>query len=153
MVHANVLFNEEKKGYDKEQVSLYIKKLSKAYQSAYNENMVLQKKYDDLLLEQGKLKTREPEELDSGMVTKILMDTEMLAQKIINDANNEAIKAKMAAKMLIDEANAESARIMARAKINFDKIQEIMGQTASKVQSLLIAEQRGDEQGDFKVIG
>jgi len=145
MAGTNVVFKEAIRGYDKEQVDLYITKLSEAYKSAYNENQALQKKCAGLLVECEKPGAQEQNELNSGIIAKTLINTEILARKIIADAHTEAAKAKATAKTTLDEANAEAARIVVRAKLNYEQIQEIMEQTAGKVQSLLTTDEPKDE--------
>ena len=113
MANANVIFKESTNGYDKEQVNLYISKLAEAYKGVYSENQVL----------------REQKNPNSDIIAKTLMDTEILAQKIIANAHKEA------------------ARIIVRAKTNYEQIQEIIEQTAGKVQSLLTIDVSGTENG------
>ena len=141
MAGTNVVFKEAIRGYDKEQVDLYVKKLSEAYRGAYNENRALQEKCAGLLEECEKLDAHEQTGLHPDIITKTLLDTEMLARKIIADAHAEVAKAKATAKKTLDDANSEAARIIVRAKVNFEQIQEIMEQTADKVQSLLTVDE------------
>ena len=155
MVSTNISFTKEKNGYDRQQVDNYIKKLSEAYQTTYYEYLDISGKYKSLLEESEKQDKQEQVELSPDVIAKTLINTEMLAQKIIADAQAEATavlaearkslsnskeetaKAKEAAKKIIDDANEEAEMAAARARESFEKAQKVMKQAAYEVEELL----------------
>jgi len=96
MFNANKLFANEKNGYQKAQVDNYISKISEAYQAAYSDNQALQEMCNTRIEDYKKLAA-----------------AEMLAQKIIKEAQAEAERMKAEAEEIINEAFNEAARIVA----------------------------------------
>jgi len=135
-----------------EQVDKYISKLSEAYQEAYDENTAIRERYNALLDDFKKLGSQEQGEMNPEI---LLMYAEMLAQKIIADAQAQAAKTKAEAQKVfadtnamaaqvkaesqksLSEANAEAAKIVMRARKNIEQAYKIMEQTCSKVQNML----------------
>ena len=94
---TEIFFPEQKLGYDKDQVDSYIIKLTKAYQTLFDEYQTVSGKYNDLLGEYKKQESRVEEKaekpgLNVDLIAKVLVDAEILAQKIIADAKEEAAK-------------------------------------------------------------
>ena len=138
MTNTNIYFTEERKGYDKKQVDSYIKKLSEAYQTTFDEYKEINDKYENLLVDCNQQNEndnkQESTELNSEIITKALLNAEKLAQsitvdaraeaaavkseaqKIVDSAKNEASTAKKAAQRIINEANAEAIMIKEAAK-------------------------------------
>ena len=89
-------FSEEKNGYSKEEVDKYIGKLNDEYQLAFVENRTLVDKYEELFLKyqlleaEGQSTMDEQLETNADIITKTLLDAEVMAQKIIRDARMEA---------------------------------------------------------------
>ena len=152
MTNSKIIFPEVMKGYDREQVDKYISKLSEAYQEAYDENTAIRERYNNLLEDFKKLSSQEQAELNPEI---ILMYAEMLAQKIIADAQADAAQAKAEAQKIfadtnaaaaqaraeaqrmLNDANTTAARIVVRARRNIEQAQEIMEQTVQRIHSLL----------------
>ncbi|MCL2030484.1 MAG: hypothetical protein FWG93_02960 [Oscillospiraceae bacterium] len=152
---GKVYFTEEKNGYDREQVNHYIRMLSEAYTGVYNEYRALQGRYNGLLEKAGTPDTQARAGMDPEIAAKTLMNTEMLAQKIISEAQTEAAAAKAearraaedasaaveqahaAADKIIGDANSEAGRILERAKKNLDQAHKTMGHAASEIYRLL----------------
>ena len=152
---TSIHFTKEKNGYDRAQVDSYIKKLSEAYQTTYYEYLDISGKYKSLLEEREKPSAQEQSELSPDVVAKTLINTEVLAQKIIADAQVEATaiikgahktvadanavttEAKEDAQRIKHEANAEADLIVAQARENFEKARRIMEQAAAEVGKLL----------------
>jgi cell division septum initiation protein DivIVA len=152
---TGIFFTEEKNGYDREQVDGYIHKLSEAYQKAFSEYEDLRGKYNSLLEDCKNLDLQERTGLNSDIIAKTLIHTELLAQKIIEGAHAEAAKVKSDAKIIINQANAEAAKVKAeaqkavdeahseaakigvRARRNHDEAQKVLAQAANEVQKLL----------------
>jgi cell division septum initiation protein DivIVA len=132
--NENIFFPEVRNGYDRGQVDKYINKLSEAYQAAYDENTAIWDRYNTLLAEYNKLNIHEQIELNSDVVTKTLIYAEMLAQKIITDAHEEAERARGEMQKIIADANTEA---VVRARKNLEQAHEIMQEAISKVESLL----------------
>ena len=92
MTKTEIVFTEEKNGYAKDEVDNYVEKISEAYQKAYGEYQTVCDNYKKLydtynsLLEESKM-TNVPRQtgLNSEIIAKTLMDTEILAQKIIDN--------------------------------------------------------------------
>jgi DivIVA domain-containing protein len=132
MSAVEISFAKQFNGYDKEQVDYYIENLTEAYQTAYEEYNAVCEKYNSLLEKYKTLGEQQKQNKASvDIVSKMLVDAETLAQKIISDANAEAEKTmtetqimsqkikedactdkaavKMQAQKLIDDANTEVA--------------------------------------------
>jgi cell division septum initiation protein DivIVA len=89
---AEIYFTEEKNGYDKEQVDSYILRLTDAYQKAYNEYRTTCDKYNALMQDYKKLEAEKQTELNASVIARTLIDSERLAQEIIDNAYNEEAK-------------------------------------------------------------
>ena len=155
MIGTNISFAKEKNGYDREQVDSYIKKLSDAYQTTYLEYLDISGKYKSLLEEREKPNAQGAAELSPDVIAKTLINTEMLAQKIITDAqaeatelikdarkavngaNDETAKAKEEARRIVNDANAEADRMAAQARESFEQARKIMEQAAKEVEKTL----------------
>ena len=89
-----VVFSDKKNGYDKSQVDEYIKKITDAYQGAYNENVAMREKYDSLLADYKKLEAqnRQKAQNEAEIVAKALIEGENVAKKIIAKARSEEAK-------------------------------------------------------------
>lgn len=148
-------FLEERNGYDREQVDSYISKLSNAYQTAYNEYQDVSGKYNSLLDDCKELDIQERTGLNSDIIAKTLMNTEILAQKIIADAHAEAVNVKRELRQMIADANAEvekaqadaqdviaaahaeASEIVLQAKKNLERANMMIKQAVSEVRRLL----------------
>ena len=163
MIGTNISFAKEKNGYDIEQVNSYIKKIGEAYQTTYYEFLDISGKYKSLLEDCGNSDKKEPTGMNPDVAAKTLINTEMLAQKIISEAQAEATaavaesrrikdsadaeisKAKEAAQKIIDEAYAEAAKARADAqKITND---------AQNEADLLVARVRVDIERARRIMG
>ena len=116
MVGTTISFAKEKNGYDRAQVDSYITKISEAYQTTYNEFLDISNKYMSLLEESENTKKQEQTELSPDVIAKTLLNTEMLAQKIIVDAKTEATATISEANEIINSAKAEEAEARATAR-------------------------------------
>ena len=155
MTGTNISFMKERNGYSKEQVDNYIKKLSEAYQTTYNEFLDISGKYKSLLDNRERSDKPEQTGLNPDIAAKTLINTEMLAQKIIadaqadataimseaskirSDAETEAAKAKEAAQKTIDDANSEAALMVNQVRKNIEQAYKTMEQAANEVNGLL----------------
>ena len=122
MENTSNSFEKERKGYKREQVDSYIKKLGDAYQSTYDEYQEINGKYNELLEYCGKLSIQEQPAVRSAITAKTLKFSEMIAQKIIMDAQseaariiNEALNLKNAAQAVLNEATEASSKIVSNA--------------------------------------
>ena len=163
MVSTNVGFTNEKNGYDKEQVDNYIKKISEAYQTTYYEYLDVSDKYKSLSEEREKPIVQEQPSANSDIIAKTLINTELLAQKIIAeaqaeattviaqankilaDANAETVNAKEAAQRAIDAASAEAAMIVDQARKDVKQARRIMEQAVLETERLLAFQMRDNE--------
>jgi len=102
---SKISFNNQTNGYDIAQVDAYIKSISEAYQSAYEQYYIICKRYNQLLENFKKLQTREQSRPSAEVISNTLLDAEVLSKKIIADAKAEAEKIRKAA--YIDKAAAE----------------------------------------------
>ena len=119
MIGTNITFTREKNGYDREQVDSYIKKVSDAYQTTYYEYLDINSKYSKLVEEREKAGAEENQErpgMNSEIAAKTLINTEMLAQKIIADAQAEATAVIDESRKSIADAQAEAAALKEEAR-------------------------------------
>jgi cell division septum initiation protein DivIVA len=84
-----IIFGEQKNGYNKDQVDKYIRKLTEAYETAYKEYTNIRDKHNDLLQEHGKLEAGNQNSLNSEIIAKTLLDAEKLSKDIIESARAE----------------------------------------------------------------
>lgn len=164
MTTTDVFFSKHFNGYNKKEVDLYIEKLAQAYQTAYEEYTAVCAKYDRLLEDYNTLdEQREQSKLKAEILTKALVDTETLAQKIIADAYVEADRVKaeaqvaekaaqkireeayfektiaqVQARRLIDYAQDEADQIGLHARQNLEQSYISVQQIIGKLQELLI---------------
>ena len=108
MTNTGVSFERQFKGYNREQVDQYIASLAQAYQIAYDEYNSVCCKYSDLLEENEGLKEQNQNTPSADVLSKTLVNAELLAQKIIEDAKAESenmrAKAQADSKKIIDDA-------------------------------------------------
>ena len=143
---SGVSFQKQFNGYDRDEVDRYIKNISEAYQTAFDEYTAVCDERDKLLEECKELGAeREQNKSNATVIAKTLIDAETLVQKIIADAHAEADKiieeaqaaaqktrddaytenavAKIQAQKTISEANAEAAGIRDQANGLIDNAQ------------------------------
>lgn len=88
---SQVNFGKERGGYDRQQVDSYVELLGNAYEQVSQQYITLQNKYKALFQGYHKLKTESSQRgADEMVITKTLIDAEMMAQKIIATAQAEA---------------------------------------------------------------
>ncbi|MCL2337077.1 MAG: DivIVA domain-containing protein [Firmicutes bacterium] len=119
---AEVIFATQSEGYNKTDVDNYISKLREAYQTAYHENQTISSKYEALMQDYQKLEAEKQGGLNAEVITKVLLDAEILARKII------------------DEACVEADKITGQAQKNIDRIYDAMGEVVAEAQKLLLSE-------------
>ncbi|MCL2002563.1 MAG: DivIVA domain-containing protein [Oscillospiraceae bacterium] len=134
MESGSITFANEANGYNKAQVDSYITKISEAYQATYKEYLNLNGKYERLLETRESAKEDGASGQESGIAVKTLMNTEILAQRILDDARAEA---KEAAQRIINDAKTDAAMTAHRAKKSFELAQRTMEQAASEVERIL----------------
>jgi cell division septum initiation protein DivIVA len=116
---SEIYFNEQRNGYDKNQVDSYINKLTEAYQMAYNEYLAVCDRYNELMVEYKKLESEKQAGKETSVMSKTLIDSEKLANEIINDAYNE------------------KSKIIEQTKKNLDYVYAKIGQSINEVQNFL----------------
>lgn len=129
---VEIIFAEQENGYDKEQVDTYVERLSTAYQIAYDEYDAICEKYNTLIEEYEKLQSRRQYETKSNVTVKTLMNAEVLAQNIIDDANREA------------------RRVANNVRKNIEGVKNTMKQMEGEVQKLLELNYLESKEIDFK---
>jgi DivIVA domain-containing protein len=166
MPKADVAFDKQFNGYDRDQVDEYIKNLTTAYQTAYDEYQTVCAKYNELLESFQEMEARERARPDADVISKTLVTTEMFAQKILADAKAEAERirlesqieaeaaktaarkltddaavtaaaAKQLAQKMIAEAQDEAVRIEVRAKGSVDLANDEIAQLINKMHGLM----------------
>ena len=115
MIGTNISFTKEKNGYDRKQVDSYIKKISEAYEKNYYEFLDVSGKYKSLLEEHKSSDNRESAGMNPDIAAKTLINTEMLAQKIIADAQAEANAILEKAGKIVDDAKIEAEKVKEEA--------------------------------------
>ncbi|MCL2517674.1 MAG: DivIVA domain-containing protein [Oscillospiraceae bacterium] len=118
-----ISFAEQKNGYDKDQVDNYILKLTGAYQRTYEEYIATCEKYNTLMEDFKQLEEEKQIGINSNVVSKVLMDSEKLAQDIVETAYK-----------IIANAYTEEARIVEKARRNFEQANEKIEQAMSEAQ-------------------
>ena len=154
MTDTNIRFEVEKKGYSKEQVDSYIKKLSDAYQTTYDEYLEINNKYNELLEYCGNTSVQVQSNAHAAIMANTLKYTEILAQKIIEDAQTEATlmmteaqntrteaemvlnEAKDTAQNIIINAETDAAMIAIQVRKNLEMAYTTMGQAATEVEKM-----------------
>jgi len=127
MTTTNIAFTERTNGYDKDQVDNYIGKIGQSYQELYDDYQNLNNRFESLTDDYFKLvdkcsnlekdRERRPDSreqqhqgLNPDIISKVLVDVELLARKIEDDARAEAAEIVSEAKKTTDEANLEAAK-------------------------------------------
>lgn len=121
---TKIEFAEEKNGYDKDQVDNYIHKLTSAYQKTYEEYLATCEKYNSLNEAYKRLEEENQIGVNTDVVTKVLADSEKLAQELVETAYK-----------IIANAYNEEARIVEKAKRNFEQVNEKIEQAMSEAQN------------------
>ena len=140
MNENEIKFAKRIRGYDIDAVNRRVRELTNAYQTAYAEYTAACAKYNELLGEYNAAGGGKNQiEQNAEVIAKMFVDTELMAQRILEDAKAEADKrigeardiaqkivedanfeqtaAAMHAKKLIDDAGAETARARERARL------------------------------------
>jgi len=154
MTETHIGFEIEKKGYKREQVDSYIKKLSDAYQTTYDEYQEINNKYNELLEYCGNTSAQLQPSTHAAIMANTLKYTEILAQKIIADAQAEASQiltdaqnaknevetvvseAKETAQNIIMSAETDAAMVAIQVRKNLELAYNTMGQAASEVERI-----------------
>ena len=133
---AEKFFAEQTNGYDKAQVDDYIRRLTEAYQTAYNEYQAVCVKYNALLQENKKLETEKQFASSAGPIpNKTVKDSE-----IADIIAKTLVDSEMLARKIVENANAEAERIVDQAKLKCERVQETMEQAVIKMRVLLASE-------------
>jgi len=150
-MNETISFTTERNGYDREQVDRYIGKLSQAYQALYDGYTEVKTKHDSFV-DGESLGFHDIAEINAEVISKALVSTEAVAQKIIadahteaaatrielkrmtDDANSEVEKAQEAAKIIIDIANNEATEIVSQAKRNLETVSEIIAKSLKEAE-------------------
>jgi vacuolar-type H+-ATPase subunit H len=128
--NTGLSFEKQLYGYNMSQVDNYIVNLRKAYQMAYDEYNDACVKFKELT-DKSKTQAETKDLGDSGEFNeKVLNYTEMIAQKIIDDAKAEFVQ-------IVADANTESQRIMnsaeAEAATVSDKANKLLDEANTKI--------------------
>lgn len=161
-------------GYDIGQVDRYISSIAASYQSAYEEYNVKCAEFNKLLEYYKKLETHIKNRSSMDAITGVLQNTETMmrqitndakaeadkileeicvkrfeakiqAQKIIDNARKEAAAAKEKAQSIISDAHDNAVKIESQAKENLKKANELITQTMSDMQGLIITDEIGGQ--------
>ena len=160
MANTAITFSREMKGYNREQVDSYVKKVGDAYQTSYDEYQALRSRLDDLLEENKALKAQPKAEpasmgLNSDVIAKALVNAEMLAQQSLADARAEAaviladartardeataeaLRMKEAAQRMVEGAKAEAAVLLYQARTSIEAAHKAMGRATDEMGAFL----------------
>jgi len=129
-------FDKQFSGYNKSQVDNYIRSLSDAYQTAYDEYLNLRAEHDELR-ERLVLKERNLIRPDAEPTLGTLGNSEVQARQIIKEAKERAKKiidgtieetsrAKQAARSLVEKAEAEAAAARKKARTAIGEAGEVL---------------------------
>ncbi|MCL2772325.1 MAG: DivIVA domain-containing protein [Oscillospiraceae bacterium] len=117
---AEIFFTAQNDGYDRAQVDNYIHRLTEAYQKAYNEYLATCDKYNALMQDYKKLEADKQVGMNANVIARTLMDSERLAQEIIDNAYNE------------------EARIIEQTKNSIDYVYKTIEKAMTDVQKFLV---------------
>ena len=137
MIGTNISFAKEKNGYDRTQVDNYIKKISEAYQTTYYEFLDISGKYKSLLEDRENSEKQEQTGMNPDIAAKTLINTELLAQKIINDAQAEAGAVISEARKTINEANTETSNAKELARKIIDEANSEVAKARENAQKII----------------
>ena len=125
----NIVFADEKKGYNKEQVNRYIEELTRRYEAALTakdrelaqvkSNLEETKKQWDVI--NGEYQTMKG---DKDRIATILIDSQVRAEQIVADARREAEEEKQS---LIKESDDKRDLLVARNKMLRDMRLDVAG--------------------------
>ena len=87
---TEMFFATQKNGYDKADVEKYIDKLTKAYQTAYDSYQNICGKYNELVEDYNDMENTKRSGSNFEAISKTLLDAELLAEKIVGNAQTEA---------------------------------------------------------------
>ena len=139
---AEILFNEQKNGYDKGQVDNYIQMITKSYQNAYAEYLDINGKYNELVQSYKKLeseKAGKPAGLDADIIAKTLLSSEKLAKEIVDNAYDEEARMVAQTKKNLEQAykTVEQAMIEAQKLLTFHNNEEL-GEKSEKLSDIKV---------------
>ena len=137
MEDRGIFFTSEANGYNRAQVDSYVSKVSRAYQATYKEYQELSGKYESHLEECGKSGAQGQNGLSSDIAAKTLINTELLAKKIIDDAHAEAAKIRQAAQNILNSAKSDAEAMAYRTRRNFEHAQKVMEHAASELDKVI----------------
>jgi len=132
-----LFFPAVENGYDKEQVDIYVNKLSEAYQAAYDENELIREKYNNLLDTYKTANGQNQSAPTSEVATKTLMYAEVLAQKIISEALEEASRTKAEAQLATADALEEATRANEKAQLTIANAREEVMRAKAEAQQAI----------------
>jgi len=110
-----ITFQKQLNGYNRDEVDRYVENLAGAFQTANEEYKTVCAEYNELLYEYKKIETEREQQskASSEIVAKLLIETELVAQKITGDAESEAeilkSTAQAEAKKILEDAYLEKA--------------------------------------------
>jgi len=126
---AEIIFSEQKNGYDKSQVDDYIRRLTEAYEKAYSEYLSICDKYNALVQDYKKLESEKQVGAKANVMARALIASEKLSQEII------------------DNAYGEEAKIVEQTKKNLEHVYKIVEAAISEAQSFLASRNNTAEVG------
>jgi len=109
LAYAGISFRSKLNGYDKAQVDNYIENLNDAYGAAHDEYTAKCMEYDGLFESFKELEAREWRRPGADAATRTLLDTEILAFQITDNAQDDA-------RRIIEDARIEAQRIIIDAQ-------------------------------------
>ncbi|MCL2519301.1 MAG: DivIVA domain-containing protein [Oscillospiraceae bacterium] len=112
-----ISFDRNLIGYNKVQVDRYIGNLVDAYQTAYDEYNAKCSEYDELLDNYRTLAAREKSHPGADIITKTLLDAELLTQTILSEAREEA-------KNITEESYVKKFELVLQAQATLNKAKD-----------------------------
>jgi len=111
LAYTGISFRSKLNGYDKAQVDNYIENLTDAYGAAHDEYAAKCVEYDGLFesFKELELEARERRHAGADAATRTLLDTEILAYQITDNAQDDA-------RRIIEDAHIEAQRIVIDAQ-------------------------------------
>jgi len=125
IVTAEVNFARQLNGYDRDQVDRYITRLADAYQIAYVEYSGMVTEFNDLQQRCQQLQEEEQNRPNPEVITKILMDSEIMAQKRLADVEAEA-------GLLLERAHAQIEEMRHAIELERDAFLEFCAEEKAK---------------------
>jgi len=138
---TDISFDRQFNGYDREQVDRYIAGLDKAYRTAYDEYTAACAKHNELLERYRQLECKNSDKPDTDVISKAIINTEIMAQRVRAEAEAEAAvikaEAEAEAKRIKNDAYVEAASVKIQSQKLLDEAAVNAAATRDKAEVIM----------------